>query len=80
MIRFKADSSIDDCKQISRILPYIGKESSGNVAEDARVVSTAIAELVESLGHKTTLTEVSSSYFSVHFTENPGSSLDSNTR
>lgn len=43
---------------IGRVLPYIGKQSTGSMADDAKLVSVAIAELVEGLGHKSTLTQV----------------------
>lgn len=45
---------------IARAVPYIGKQSTGSDEEDAKMVSKAIAELVEGLGHKTSLTEVCS--------------------
>lgn len=57
-VHFKA-SNPDEAKQIARIIPYIGKISTGSDERDAHVVGTAIAELVEQLGHKTTLSAVS---------------------
>lgn len=57
-VHFKA-SNPEEAKQIARIIPYIGKESTGSDEKDAHVVADAIAELVEGLGHKTTLTAVS---------------------
>lgn len=59
VIAFKADTQPEESKQIARALPYIGETSTGDVAEDTRKVSDAIARLVESLGHKSTLTQVS---------------------
>jgi alcohol dehydrogenase class IV len=58
VIHYKASTKSEDCKQISRILPYIGKVSSGDAADDSRIVSAAIADLVERLGHKSTLRQV----------------------
>ncbi|KAF2636653.1 hypothetical protein P280DRAFT_408865 [Massarina eburnea CBS 473.64] len=49
-------SNPEEAKQIARIIPYIGKQSAGSDEKDAHVVGDAIAELVEKLGHKTTLT------------------------
>jgi hypothetical protein len=46
---------------IARAIPYIGKESTGSVEGDADAVGDAIAGLVEDLGHKSTLTQVSCS-------------------
>jgi 3-oxoacid CoA-transferase len=57
-VHFKA-SNPEEAKQIARIIPYIGKESSGNDEKDSHIVGDAIADLVERLGHKTTLTAVS---------------------
>lgn len=44
---------------IARVVPYIGKQSTGSNEGDARLVSKSIAELVEGLGHKSTLKMVS---------------------
>lgn len=59
-VHFKA-SNPEEAKQIARIIPYIGKQSTGSDEKDSHVVADAIAGLVEELGHKTTLTAVSSS-------------------
>ena len=57
-VHFKA-SNPEEAKQIARIIPYIGKQSTGSDEKDSHLVADAIAELVEELGHKTTLTAVS---------------------
>jgi 3-oxoacid CoA-transferase len=57
-VHFKA-SNPDEAKQIARILPYIGKQSAGSEEKDSHIVGDAISELVEKLGHKTTLSAVS---------------------
>ncbi|OAG15903.1 hypothetical protein CC77DRAFT_1034443 [Alternaria alternata] len=54
-VHFKA-SNPEEAKQIARIIPYIGKQSTGSDEKDSHLVADAIAELVEELGHKTTLT------------------------
>jgi 3-oxoacid CoA-transferase len=59
-VRFKAESKPDEARQITRILPYIGKESSGNATADSHAVADAIDDLVASLGLRSTLTDVSS--------------------
>ncbi|CZR63053.1 related to Lactaldehyde reductase [Phialocephala subalpina] len=56
VVELKARTKPDDAKMIARAIPYIGKPSTGSDEEDAKVVSKAIAELVEGLGHKSTLT------------------------
>jgi 3-oxoacid CoA-transferase len=56
-VHFKATNP-EEAKQIARIIPYIGKQSTGSDEKDTHVVADAIAELVEKLGHKTTLTTV----------------------
>jgi 3-oxoacid CoA-transferase len=56
-VHFKASNS-EEAKQIARIIPYVGKQSTGSDEKDTHVVGDAIAELVEGLGHKTTLTAV----------------------
>jgi 3-oxoacid CoA-transferase len=58
-VHFKA-SNPEEAKQIARIVPFIGKQSTGSDEKDAHIVGDAIADLVERLGHKTTLTAVSS--------------------
>jgi 3-oxoacid CoA-transferase len=58
VVRLKA-SNPNEAKQIARIIPYIGKESTGVDSKDAQMVADAIASLVEELGLKTTLTAVS---------------------
>jgi 3-oxoacid CoA-transferase len=57
-VHFKA-SNPEEAKQIARIIPYIGKQSTGSDEKDSHVVADAISGLVEELGHKTTLTAVS---------------------
>lgn len=57
-VHFKAQNP-DEARQIARIIPYIGKQSTGSDEGDAHVVADAIIGLVEELGHKTTLTAVS---------------------
>jgi 3-oxoacid CoA-transferase len=57
-VHFKA-SNPEEARQIARIIPYIGKQSSGSDEKDSHIVGDAIADLVERLGHKTTLTAVS---------------------
>jgi 3-oxoacid CoA-transferase len=57
-VHFKAVNP-DEAKQIARIVPYIGKQSSGSDEKDSYMVAEAIARLVEQLGHKTTLTAAS---------------------
>ncbi|KAF1996669.1 hypothetical protein P154DRAFT_547794 [Amniculicola lignicola CBS 123094] len=54
-VHFKA-SNPEEAKQIARIVPYIGKQSTGSDEKDSHIVGDAIAGLVETLGHKTTLT------------------------
>jgi 3-oxoacid CoA-transferase len=61
-VHFKA-SNPEEAKQIARIVPFIGKQSTGSDEKDAHIVGDAIADLVERLGHKTTLTAVSSLVF-----------------
>lgn len=57
-VHFKA-SNPEEAKQIARIIPYIGKQSTGSDEKDSHIVGVAISELVEQLGHKTSLTAVS---------------------
>jgi alcohol dehydrogenase class IV len=57
VVRLKA-SNPDEAKQIARIIPYIGKQSTKDDSKDAQVVADAIANLVDELGLKTTLTDV----------------------
>jgi 3-oxoacid CoA-transferase len=56
-VHFKA-SNAEEAKQIARIIPYIGKQSTGSDEKDSHIVGDSIAGLVETLGHKTTLTAV----------------------
>jgi 3-oxoacid CoA-transferase len=58
VVHLKANNP-DEAKQIARIIPYINKSSAGDNNKDAHVVADAIADLVEQLGLKTTLTAVS---------------------
>ncbi|KAJ4359324.1 hypothetical protein N0V95_002248, partial [Ascochyta clinopodiicola] len=55
VVRLKA-SSPSEARQIARILPYIAKQSTGDSRKDAQVVADSIADLIEQLGLKTTLT------------------------
>ncbi|TVY82971.1 Dehydrogenase [Lachnellula suecica] len=57
VVKLKAKTRKDEAKMIARAVPYIGKESTGSVEGDAELVGVAIGELVEELGHKTTLTQ-----------------------
>lgn len=57
-VHHKADGKPEEARQIARIVPYIGKQSSGDNTKDAHVVGTAIADLVERLGLKSSLKEV----------------------
>lgn len=59
VVHLKA-SNADEAKQIARIIPYIRKQSTGDDEKDSHIVADAIANLVEKLGLKTTLTAVSS--------------------
>jgi len=56
VVNLKARTKPDEARMIARVLPYIGKQSTGSDEGDAKLVSKAIAELVEGLGHKSTLT------------------------
>jgi 3-oxoacid CoA-transferase len=56
-VHFKA-SNPEEARQIARIIPYIGKQSTGSDEKDAHIVADAISDLVEQLGHKTTLAAV----------------------
>jgi 3-oxoacid CoA-transferase len=58
VIEYKAATEPNECIQISRILPYIGNSRTGNAKEDSRTVSTLIADLINRLGHKSTLSQV----------------------
>lgn len=58
VIKLKASTKPDEARQIARIIPYIGKQSTGPDEEDAKLVGAAIAELVTLLGHKSTLSQV----------------------
>lgn len=58
VVRLKA-SDPNEAKQIARIVPYINKQSTGDNSKDAHMVADAIADFVEQLGLKTTLTAVS---------------------
>jgi 3-oxoacid CoA-transferase len=51
-------SNPEEAKQIARIIPYIGKQTAGSEEKDSHIVGDAISELVEMLGHKTTLSAV----------------------
>ena len=58
VLAHKAATNAEEAKAIARVIPYIGKESSGSAADDGKIVSAAVAELVEGLGHKSTLRQV----------------------
>ncbi|KAJ4992019.1 iron-containing alcohol dehydrogenase [Stagonosporopsis vannaccii] len=55
VVQLKAKNP-EEAKQIARIIPYISKQTTGNDSKDAESVADAIADLVEKLGLKTTLT------------------------
>ncbi|XPS93677.1 hypothetical protein M3J09_003020 [Ascochyta lentis] len=55
VVRLKANNP-SEAQQIARIMPYINKQGTGDSSKDAQVVADAIADLVEQLGLKTTLT------------------------
>jgi hypothetical protein len=57
VVRLKG-SNPSEAKQIARVVPYVGKETTGDDCKDAQVVADAIANLVEELGLRTTLTAV----------------------
>lgn len=57
VVRLKANNP-EEAKQIARIVPYIGERSTGDTRKDAQLVADAIADLVDELGLKTTLTAV----------------------
>ncbi len=57
-LALKAKTKPEEAKQVARILPVIGEKSTGSVQGDAELVSKRVAELVEGLGHKSTLTQV----------------------
>ena len=56
-LHHKASDAVE-AKQIARIIPYIGKQSTGSDEKDSHIVADAVAGLVEGLGHKTTLSAV----------------------
>ncbi|KAL1957443.1 hypothetical protein VTO42DRAFT_6011 [Malbranchea cinnamomea] len=56
-VHFKADRNPNEAKQIARILPYIGRESSGDPTADAHAVGDAIDDLIGKLGLRSTLTD-----------------------
>jgi hypothetical protein len=58
VVKLKARTRKEEAKMIARAIPYIGKETTGSVEDDADAVGDAIAALVEGLGHKSTLTQV----------------------
>ena len=58
VVALKAKTKPEEAAQIARILPFIGRESTGTNQGDALLVSKAIADLVEGLGHKSTLNQV----------------------
>lgn len=57
-LALKARTKPEEAQQIARVLPVIGEKSTGSVQGDAKLVSKRVAELVEGLGHKSTLTQV----------------------
>lgn len=58
VIHLKAESSFEEAQQIARAIPIIGRKGSGNAVTDAHTLGDLVAELVASLGLKTSLTEV----------------------
>lgn len=58
VVRLKANDP-NEAKQISRIVPYINKQTAGDDSKDTHIVADAITDLVERLGLTTTLTAVS---------------------
>lgn len=59
VVRFKARTNPEEAKQIARILPYTGRQGSGNAAADAQIVGDAIDDLIRQLGLRSTLSDVS---------------------
>ncbi|RDL29915.1 uncharacterized protein BP5553_10542 [Venustampulla echinocandica] len=57
VIELKARTRPEEARQIARVLPYIGIESTGDMGKDAERVSLGVARLVERLGHKSTLSQ-----------------------
>lgn len=57
VVRLKA-SNPNEARQIARVIPYINKQSTGDDSRDAQIVADSIANLVEELGLRTTLTDV----------------------
>lgn len=58
-VHFKAEKYPEDAKQIAKTLPFIGKQVTGDPKKDAHLVGDAVKELVEGLGLKSTLSDVS---------------------
>lgn len=57
VVKLKARRSRDDAKQIARMVPFVGLQSTGNDVADAEAVGEAVLELVRSLDLQTTLSE-----------------------
>jgi alcohol dehydrogenase class IV len=58
VVHLKAETKLDEARQIARAVEAVGRSRTGDTVGDARAVGDAIAELVGSLGHTGTLTEV----------------------
>ncbi|KAL6241952.1 hypothetical protein RBB50_011197 [Rhinocladiella similis] len=57
VVKLKARQNKDNAEAIAGILPYLGRERSGDNLKDSDVVGDGILGLVKDLGLKTTLTE-----------------------
>jgi alcohol dehydrogenase class IV len=58
VVHLKAETKLDEARQIARAVEAVRRSRTGDTVGDARAVGDAIAELVGSLGHTGTLTEV----------------------
>jgi alcohol dehydrogenase class IV len=58
VVHLKAETKLDEARQIARAVEAVGRSRTGDTVGDARAVGDAIAELVDGLGHTGTLTEV----------------------
>ncbi|RDW68243.1 hypothetical protein BP5796_08900 [Coleophoma crateriformis] len=57
VVHYKADTDPQSASQIARIVPFIGKPSTGDITKDAHLVADEIALLVHKLGFQSTLTQ-----------------------
>lgn len=57
-MHLKAKTKLDEASQIARAVEAVKRSRTGDMVRDAHAVGDAIAELVNRLGHKSTLTEV----------------------